>query len=42
MQLDGRTRDDLAAETRARLAATCPELRDGAAGDPALTLTRVR
>jgi predicted phage baseplate assembly protein len=41
VQLDGRTRDDLAAETRARLAAACPELRAGAEGDPTLTLTQL-
>jgi predicted phage baseplate assembly protein len=38
MRLDGRTQHDLIAETQARLAAACPELRATADGDPALTL----
>ena len=41
MSLDNRSAGDLATETRARLAAACPELRAGAEGDPALTLTQL-
>jgi predicted phage baseplate assembly protein len=38
VQLDGRSRNDLAAEARARVVAVCPELLAVAEGDPALTL----
>ena len=41
LQLDGRSHADLVAETRARIAVACPELRLGAGGDPGITLTEL-
>ena len=41
VRLDRRTHADLVAETRARIAAACPELRAVADGDPGLTLTEL-